>query len=159
MKRNKIKEDFLRQLHPGILVSDQNQVNKFSNNIAFSFQYFDNSQEPSIDFSDLTNEQLNKIVEKFKHYSRNTFDYWRNQRIGKGNNHVLEIYGEFPRNSDFFHPKNIPLDVSWARFRLESDLRLIGFIIKNELCKNLNLAKNIFYIVFIDEKHRFYKTS
>ena len=132
---------------------------KLSNNIAFSFQYFDNSQEPSSDFSQLNDDRLKKILEKFRNYSCNSIDYWKHLKIGKGKNNVLEIYSHFPRNSDFIHPKHIPLDVSWARFRLESKLRLIGFIIENEICEKYKLAKNIFYIVFIDENHRFYKLS
>jgi hypothetical protein len=36
-------------------------------------------------------------------------------------------------------------------------MRLIGFIIPEDQREEYGLAKNIFYVVFIDEEHRFYK--
>jgi len=156
MKPNNAKELFLKSF-PNLLISDQ--TDRLSCNLAFSFQYFDVSQEPSSDFSQLTEEQIKKLIVKIKNYSSNTIEYWKNQRIGKGSSNVLEVYDHFPRKSDFVHPKNVPSDVSWARFRLESDMRLIGFLISNDLCEKFYLAKNIFYITFIDEHHRFYKNN
>ena len=156
MKPNKLKERFINSF-PDLLISDH--IERLSNYLSFNFQYFDTSQKPSCDFSDLTEEQLNKLIQKIKHYSSNTFEYWKKQRIGKGNNNVLEIYGDFPRKSEFTHPKNVPSDVLWARFRLESDMRLIGFIIPQDQCNEYNLPKNIFYVVFIDPLHGFYKST
>jgi hypothetical protein len=156
MKPNKAKDRFLKSF-PDLSVADH--ADRLANNMAFSFQYFDISQEPASGFSDLTEEQLRKTILKIQSYSANTIEYWKNQRIGGGGNHVLEIYGDFPRKSDFMHPKSVPSDVLWARFRLESDMRLIGFFIPHDLCAEHKLAKNIFYVIFIDEHHRFYKTA
>ena len=77
--------------------------------------------------------------------------------IGRGSNHVLEIYKSFPVKSEFLYPKFIPLDVDWARFRLEGDMRLIGFFVSKEACEKMSIDPNVFHIVFLDEFHRFYK--
>jgi hypothetical protein len=94
-----------------------------------------------------------------KHYSANTIAYWKNQRIGGGGLKVLEVYGTFPSRSDFAHPKHVPLDIQWSRFRLESDMRLIGFLLPDQIAKEKNLPRNVFYIVFLDQNHRFYLTE
>ena len=79
-----------------------------------------------------------------------------NQRVGGGSLKVLEIYGSFPKKSDFTHPKHVPIDVNWARFRLESDMRLIGFLIPPNTDGISMAAVNTFFIVFLDQGHRFY---
>jgi hypothetical protein len=154
MKReNKAKDKFLSSF-PDLLVI--NRINEFKLNISFNFSYFDYSQGPSSSYKNLKHEQLIKYLEKLKYYSANNKSYWAQQKIGSHKNNVLEIYKDFPRKSEFVHPKNIPLDVWWARFRLESDFRLIGFFIPDEIASENCLNNNIFYIVFIDEKHKFY---
>jgi len=50
------------------------------------------------------------------------------------------------------------VDVQWGRWRLEGDMRLIGFIIEPETCTRLHIPSNVFYIVFLDKDHRFYKS-
>jgi hypothetical protein len=153
-RTNSTKDNCLKLIAESLPCDDIVHLSQY---MAFNFRYFDNSQEPSSDFSKLSHEQLLKIVNKIKNYSNNTTDYWKKQRVGKGKSHILEIYGDFPRNSDFKCPKHIPIGVLWARFRLEGDMRLIGFIISEDQHKECCLAKNIFYIVFIDENHKFYK--
>ena len=96
---------------------------------------------------------------KLKHYSGNTMGYWKNQRVGGGGLKVLELYKSFPVHSDFIHPKHVPLDVKWARFSLESDMRLIGFVVPNDLVLLHKIPSNIFNVVFLDQHHRFYKTE
>jgi hypothetical protein len=151
-RQNPAKENFLRNL-PDILI--ENRLDIFRDNIAFSFQYFDNSQAAGQDFSDWTKDQIVKLLNKLKHYSSNTMAHWRRERIGGGRS-VLEVYGNFPVQSEFTHPKHVPLDIEWARFRLEGDMRLIGFILPNQIATENSLVKNIFYIVFLDQNHRFY---
>jgi hypothetical protein len=86
-------------------------------------------------------------------------EHWSRLTIGRGSSHVLEIYDNFPFKSDFTFPKHVPIDVKWGRFRLEYDMRLIGFVIEHEHCMKYNIPKNIFYIVFLDQEHRFFKTE
>jgi hypothetical protein len=132
----------------------------------FNFSYFDSSQEAGQDFCSWTHEQLHKLLHKLVEYTKHPLSYWMHQRVGAGGLKILEIYGGFPSRSDFYPPKHIPKNVQWARFRLEGDMRLIGFIIPSELDgknskanTNFSFCGNTFYIVFLDEKHRFYKTK
>lgn len=153
--RNPLKESFLKRI-PSDTIESASE--KFTN-IAFSFQFFDKSQKAGQDFSNWTNVQLVKLLEKLKFYCSETMEYWKRTHIGKGTGHVLEIYGNFPVHSGFFHPKHVPIDVKWGRFRLESDMRLAGFIIDSENCKQNEIPPNIFYIVFLDANHEFYKSK
>jgi hypothetical protein len=55
------------------------------------------------------------------------------------------IYGNFPPQTDFVHPKHIPEDAKWARFHIDGSHILAGHVIRN-----------VFYAVFLDSKHRFW---
>lgn len=80
-------------------------------------------------------------------------------KIGSGN-HVLEVYGAFPRRSEFKHPHHVPSDVDWARFHLDGKKRLIGFTIPKDLCSiHQRFDGNTFYVVFLDLEHKFYATK
>jgi hypothetical protein len=123
------------------------------NNLSFSFRYFDNTQLNGNVLQAVTKEQLVKIIEKLKHLSSNTIAHWLQQYTG------LTIYNDFPRNSDFSHPTFVPLEVLWARFRLENNVRLCGFLLPTEKVRIHDLQKNVFYVVFIDLDHKFYKPN
>ena len=69
---------------------------------------------------------------------------------------LLEIYNDFPLKSEFHHPNHVPAGVKWARFRLEGDQRLIGFMIDKTDVSKFNLYPDVFYIVFLDLFHKFY---
>lgn len=133
----------------------------FQTHLCFSFEYFDNSQPVGQSFSNWTQEQLTKLCNKLHNYSRETIEHWTRQSIGDGERRgkVLAIYGRFPQHSEFRPPKHVPQGVSWSRFRLEGDMRLIGFLIPRPIAMELNINPNVFYIVFLDEYHRFYKTE
>ena len=127
MKRsNPAKVKFIQSIPP---IAIEDHVDALKSKLCFSLKYFDNSQDVGQDFRDWSQEQLEKLLTKLKNYSDNTIKYWMNQRTGAGGLKVLEVYGDFPRNSEFVHPKHVPIDVLWARFRLESDMRLIGFLL------------------------------
>lgn len=85
--------------------------------------------------------------------------------MGGGGLKVLEYYGDFPDNSDFKHPKHVPADAHWARFRLGNKVRLVGFVISKDALKNMpeeeqeKFCHNTFYVVFLDKDHKFYKTE
>ncbi|HCM9090622.1 TPA: hypothetical protein N5K73_001507 [Enterobacter kobei] len=131
----------------------------------FNFSYFDNSQEAGQDFNDWTHPELVKLLEKLKNYSTASLDYWRNKRAGGGGLKILEIYGGFPKRSTFTHPKHVPHDVQWARFRMENLARLVGFVVpKGIKCADGVVLKepfdcNTFYVVFLDKEHKFYVTE
>ena len=155
MKRrfNPVKEGFLSSL-PSISIDSH--ASGFKNNLSFSLQYFDASQPAGQNFNAWSHPQLVKLMDKLKFYSANTVDYWKNQRVGAGGLAILEVYKDFPRRSDFIHPKFVPVDVEWARFRLEQSVRLCGFFLPENKVDQHGLRKNVFYIVFLDLNHRFY---
>lgn len=158
---NSLKDRFINSF-PDITI--ESETSKLSNNLSFSFSYFDYSQAAKgigQDFKDWSKDNLVKLCNKLKLYCSNSISYWIQQPVGGGQKrmHILEIYDRFPVNSDFERPKHVPLDASWARFRLEGDMRLIGFVISNENTIKYNLSPNVFYIVFLDKKHQFYKTK
>lgn len=97
-------------------------------------QSFDNWQESKL---------LAYMVEKFAHICALNIVEAQQQR-------VLKIYGKFPTKSDFNQPQHIIEDVNWA---VIMDIkgqkgRVAGHIISN-----------VFYVVFLDQNHRFYITE
>lgn len=138
---------------------DISDILEVKGKLSFSFKYFDGSQAAGQDFKDWSSEQKTKLLEKLRDYSRESKQYWCNQRVGSGGLKILAIYGEFPRNSDFTKPLHVPDNVKWSRFRLESAVRLIGFFIDEEEAASKGLSTDIFYVVFLDKDHRFYKVG
>ena len=117
------------------------------NHITFNFEYFVHGQNAGEDFKEWTHEQLTEMLSKMVEYSKKSKLEWLNQK------NILSTYSDKNRcHFGFTLPNNIPREnVTWARFRLESKIRLIGFFYKN--------SKNIFYVVFLDKEHRFYPTE
>jgi len=60
------------------------------------------------------------------------------------------IYGSFPpdEKTDFTKPKHIPEDAQWARIHVAGEPCIIGHVVRN-----------VFYVVFLDKKHKFYKSE
>ena len=40
---------------------------------------------------------------------------------------------------------------------MESAMRLVGFFVSEEAAKGKELSPDVFYVVFLDKDHRFYK--
>lgn len=158
---NSKKNKFLQNIPTA---SIELQSDSIAKRAKFNLSYFDNSQDAGQDFSDWTHEQVLKLLQKLQAYSKETLTHWTKCPIGKGKGHVLEIYGDFPNKSDFSHPKHIPHQAMWGRFRLENSVRLIGFTIpdcynqKEQNNSGFNFCSNTFYVVFLDKNHKFYKT-
>lgn len=159
---NSRKSSFLSKFPTASLDGNSDRLAK---KCKFNFSYFVRDQEAGQDFKDWTNDQLLKLLEKLVNYSSEPLIHWEREKIGKGKGHVLEVYGTFPKNSDFTPPKHIPHQAQWARFRMENSTRLIGFTIPDEYNrKEQNLSgyyfcTNTFYVVFLDKHHKFYKTD
>jgi hypothetical protein len=163
--QNRKQLSFLDSIPQVFISSDEN---KLTLKCKFNFAYFDNSQEAGQKFSDWSHNELTKLLDKLKEYSKESLEYWSKVEIGqaKPRSHILEIYGKFPtEKSDFIRPSFVPDDIEWARFRLESSVRLIGFIIPEKFHDTIHqkteerFDKNTFYIVFLDKNHLFYKTK
>jgi len=129
----------------------------------FNFHYF-NIQEAGQDFKDWTQPQLVELLTKLKEFSENSLKNWNAMKLGNSVGHILEVYTYFPPKdkTDFIEPRNIPIEAEWCRFRLDSDTRVIGFIIPEKhhdtfhKKSGFRFDKNTFYIVFLDAEHKFY---
>lgn len=159
---NSKKDGFLASIPTSSIDSKDDTLTR---RCKFNFSYMDFSQPAGQKFEEWTHEQLFKLLDKLCAYCKEPLKYWENQKIGGKKNSVLEIYGGFPRVSDFKHPPHVPHQAMWARFRLESSVRLVGFVLPPEYDKKqhpgtgLYFDCNTFYVVFLDVDHRFYKTK
>lgn len=68
----------------------------------------------------------------------------------QSNTDKFTIYGNFPSGNvtNFKHPRHISEDAIWARIHVTGKQCVIGHIIRN-----------IFYIVFLDKEHCFWKSN
>lgn len=152
---NKLKDAKIQSIIQNSLVEDLNNCAK---RCKFNFHYMDFSQNYGSSFETCSN--LTKLMNKLKVFSEKSLAEWQITPLGKS--HILDVYGpNIPRGSKYIKPAYIPSGVHWARFHIEGDFRLIGFIIPNEHCdkeyqSGYRFDKNTFYCVFIDECHNFY---
>lgn len=75
--------------------------------------------------------------------------YCNNTLTSQANTKKFTIYGDFPPSdkTDFTFPKHIPEDADWARIHITGKQCLVGHIVQN-----------IFYVVFLDKEHKFWKS-
>ncbi|MFA0716328.1 hypothetical protein AB4622_09985 [Vibrio splendidus] len=161
---NQQSQDFVNSLPETVI-----ETSKIEKLCKFNLSYFDGTQTAGQDFSGWScntgSASLTNLLGKFKEYTHETLNYWKHKRAGGGGLKVLEYYGDFPSKSDFTHPKHVPADAHWARFRLGNKVRLIGFVISKDALKDIpedeqeKFCHNTFYVVFLDREHRFYKTE
>lgn len=111
--------------------------------VVFSFKDFDKNQIPPGQTYEDWEEKgyLSYLIKKLEYISQKNIV----EAINEG---YIKVYGNFPPNSDFAHPPHIASDVNWAVIMNISGQkgRVAGHIINN-----------IFYIVFFDIDHLFYK--
>jgi hypothetical protein len=109
--------------------------------MVFSFKDFDINQIPPGQSYDKWQEDklLACMLQKFGHICGLNIVEAQQQK-------VLKIYGYFPAKTDFKAPQNITGDVNWAVIMniKGQKARVAGHIINN-----------IFYVVFLDQEHRF----
>lgn len=154
---NNRKKESLAKLPNSIIANSKIELR-----CKFNFSYFD-STPPSCGFSDWDFENLSEFLNKLQHFGKEPLKNWI--KSWEKHNSPLEIYDNFPpkNKTEFSYPKNVPADVKWARFRLNSKVRLIGFIIPDELHNTspkgdseFLFDKNTFYVVFLDLQHKFW---
>ena len=157
---NSSKDKFLSQFP---IASIDSEKDLLTARCKFNFSYFE-VQPSGQNFSDLDQVRLAGLFEKLKEYSKESLDYWRNQRVGKSGT-VFSIYGKFPSRSEFTLPRHIPHQAEWGRFRLDLSFRLCGFSIPKSHDAKVHIGtgrifcSNTFYVVFLDENHCFYKSG
>ena len=156
-KRNSRKENFLNSIPTTSLDDDSNDLTM---RCKFNFSYF-TIDEAGQNFNDWNQNELSKLLDKLKEYSKFALSHWEHQKVGRYP--VFVKYGSFPINTDFKQPKHIPHQAIWSRFHIENRVRLIGFVIPDEYYDKIHQTTgkrfdtNTFYIVFLDKEHRFYK--
>jgi len=160
-KGNKKRSSFLSTIPQ---ISLNAPANDLAQRCKFNFSYFVNSDETGQDFGDWRKEELVKLLEKLKEYSKFPLKHWKTQNVGRYP--VFVNYGSaFPTNTDFTEPSHIPIEVEWCRIHLENKPRLIGFIVPDSYHDDLQegntfrFDKNTFYVVFLDKEHKFYKIN
>ena len=155
---NQHKASFLAGIPSASL---ENSDCPLSKRCKFNFGYFD-KQAASQSFDQWTMGELVGLFEKLRDFGKESLEYWMNQSMGKSGR-VLSIYGSFPVRSEFTHPKHVPHQVRWGRFRLDWTGRLCGFVVPRDLDGTFHpttghrFDANTFYVVFLDKNHCFYK--
>lgn len=109
---------------------------KLEDDFLLSFKYLDREQGQTLEQWE-QDGILARAFDKLRNYCCNTLK----SHIGNG----LEIYGGFPKNSDFDKPKHVPEDAEWARIHVTGTQIVAGFV-----------NRNVFNVVFLDKNHRFY---
>ena len=118
--------------------------NKNSGNIVFNFKFFRSGEKCGESFQEWQDKGI------LAHLNNKLKDFSNLKKIELIVNETLEIYGSYPNDSEFEQPEDLKnYDISWARFRLDGKKRLIGFFYSNKE------FSNVFYVVYLDEKHRF----
>jgi hypothetical protein len=152
--KNTHKANFLKEF-PEKSLDDSND--DLSSRCKFNFSYFD-AQAAGQDFCGWGHPELTDLLEKLREYSRKPLEYWTQQS-------VLVIYNQFPAKSEFKHPKHVPHQVRWGRFRIKQSVRLVGFVLPTQYHgrthPNTGVAWdcNVFYVVFLDADHKFWVTE
>lgn len=129
----------------------------------FNFSYFC-VQPAGQDFSGWTKDQLAKLLESLRDFSRLPLNHWRSAPV-KGGMPILSIYSNFPNKTKFECPPHIPHQAQWGRFRLGSAVRLVGFVVPDAYRTQVHQRTgelfdcNTFYVVFLDANHQFYLTE
>lgn len=103
-------------------VSLDDSSNDLTSRCKFNFSYF-TIDEASQDFKQWTQNELSKLLDKLKDYSKFSLKHWESKYQGKYP--VFVLYDTFPINTDFKKAKHIPHQVIWSRFHLENKVRLI----------------------------------
>lgn len=161
MKPNRKKLNFLASI-PTVSIDDTS--NDLAKRAKFNFSYFICPPEAGQSFDGWSNEELVDLCQKLVIYSKETLDHWQKVRAGMGGGHVLEVYKNFPRRSNFKEPLHVPLEALWARFRIDRATRVVGFVLPSIFDKSMSKCGhlfdcNTFYLVFLDKNHDFYLTD
>lgn len=155
-KKNTTKQSFLNSIES----LEENTFVDATNLITISFKYFCINQSPvGQTFTEWKDNMRLDLLQKLAEYTKYNRGHWKNQ-FSNGLP-LLAEYGDFPTNTDFELPKNIPNphELIWSRFRLMQKVRVCGFFVTDDIAKKYNLSTSTFYIVFLDKDHRFYKTE
>ncbi|AZQ44101.1 hypothetical protein [Nonlabens ponticola] len=76
--------------------------------------------------------------------------YCNDTLLNQTDGQKFTIYGDFPpdEKTEYYPPEQIPEDANWARLHITGKQCVIGHIVKN-----------VFYVVFLDGEHKFWKSE
>ncbi|HAS8462003.1 TPA: hypothetical protein I7761_01165 [Vibrio vulnificus] len=140
--------------------SIEDSKDKLATKCKFNFAYFDSSTQ---DFSAWDYNQLIKLLNKIKDFSRESLKHW--SEVPSKSGEIFKVYLKYPGHSKFTKPASIPHQAQWRAFRIEAKVRLIGFVIPDSFnhqeqnCSGYRFCTNTFYVVFLDKDHEFYPTQ
>lgn len=144
-KHNKPLKKSSRGQETRLVKSSDNTTNNY---ISISFRYFQNSNTgPGQGLQDWKDEDLlfDMLVSLTHITSTNITELQSKDK-------KLTLYGSFPDKSfnEFTIPASITTEKKWGTLRNigGQKARIAGF-----------LEDNVFYIVFLDKEHKFYKTN
>lgn len=124
-------------------IREERHVEGIAPKVVFSLKDIDKNQiPPGQSYEEWAgNGFLPYLLEKLEYISQKTMA----EAIQEG---YIKVYGDFPPRSEFRHPAYIAADVRWAVImNIKGQKgRVAGHIIDN-----------VFYIVFLDMEHHFYK--
>lgn len=143
MSKNKKRDKFKEQNIPTReLKGVELKKGKREPLIVLSFKDFDRNQGQS--FEEWEEDKLLSLaINRLREVCQLTVAQATNQQIIKPYTKV-----DFPPNSDFEHPKHIPLGITWCSMHIQGKECVIGYF-----------EENIFYLVFLDKDHQFWKTE
>ena len=109
--------------------------------LSFNFKFLDTTQGQTFEEWEKL-QLLSQAFAVFKNYSAQT--------ISEAFNDKFKTYKDFPPKdkTDFTHPKHVPEDARWASMHIQGKPCVIGHV-----------HYNVFYVVFLDKEHAFYKTE
>lgn len=127
-------------------VKGQSQPNRFKEDVAFSFKELDSTQHLKETFECWNSENLLlKLLNKIKDISKMTMDEATRKN-------AIKPYGYFPpaKVTEYKPPKHIDNaeQKNWAVMHIQGKEVVAGHIVEN-----------IFYIVFLDREHKFWKSE
>jgi len=108
--------------------------------VVFSLKDFDINQGQSFE-----NWEQERILSNLLNRLREICSYSIEEALAK---QIIKIYDNFPAESDFKYPKHVPEGVNWGTIRIKGKERIAGYV-----------EDNVFYVVFLDEDHRFWITK
>lgn len=122
---------------------DEKKVKGHPSLLLFSFKDYDSTQcPPGQNFEDWENDELlSSLMVKL-------VDLSQKNRMEATQQEIITVYGKFPNSSEFKIPRHIQGDVDWAVIKNVGGQkhRVAGYI-----------KDNVFYVVFLDKNHKFYK--
>ena len=164
-KSNKRKEGFLSDFMSTPTLGDNDDA--ITKLCKFNFKYFTYETDVTQNFNEWSQLELSELFSSLEIFSAESLEHWKNEKTGPKRTPYLLIYDSFPpeEKTKLSGPsKSVPKEAKWARFRLGTTRRLIGFVIPEEFALSAEetsgtiFDSNCFYVVYLDRDHNFYSS-